>query len=196
MRTRTQILVRGIVQGVGFRPYIFSLATRRALRGQVFNNTRGVIIDVEGEARAIEQLINEIKLNPPPLSIIESVEHNSNLAPANYSDFSIVESASSGEKFVPISADVATCEDCLREMFDEKDRRYRYPFINCTNCGPRFTIIEDIPYDRAQTTMRDFPMCKDCRAEYENPLDRRFHAEPTACARLRPTSVFDRCARP
>ena len=182
MRTRTQILVRGIVQGVGFRPYIFSLATERALRGQVFNNTRGVIIDVEGEARAIEQLINEIKLNPPPLSIIESVEHDSNLAPANYSDFSIVESISSGEKFVPISADVATCEDCLREMFDEKDRRYRYPFINCTNCGPRFTIIEDVPYDRAQTTMRDFPMCKDCRAEYENPLDRRFHAEPTACA--------------
>jgi hydrogenase maturation protein HypF len=186
MATRTQILVRGIVQGVGFRPYIFSLARQRALRGHVFNNTRGVIIDVEGEARAIEQLINEIKLNPPPLSVIESVEHSDNLAPANYSDFSIVESASSGEKIVPISADVATCNDCLREMFDNRDRRYGYPFINCTNCGPRFTIIEDIPYDRAQTTMRDFPMCEDCRAEYENPLDRRFHAEPIACAACGP----------
>ncbi|MGA9770979.1 MAG: carbamoyltransferase HypF [Blastocatellia bacterium] len=186
MRTRTQILVRGIVQGVGFRPYIFSLARQRSLRGQVFNNTRGVVIDVEGEARAIKQLIDEIRLNPPPLSVIESVEHNDNPIPANYSDFSIVESATSGEKFAPVSADVATCEDCLREMFDKKDRRYRYPFINCTNCGPRFTIIEDIPYDRAKTTMRDFAMCGDCRAEYKNPLDRRFHAEPVACAMCGP----------
>ncbi len=182
MATRTQILVRGIVQGVGFRPFIFSLANSRALRGQVFNNGAGVIIDVEGESGAIAQLVDEIKLNAPPLSLIESVELKDNLSPANYPDFRIIESDSSGEKFVPISADVATCADCLKEMFDPQDRRYRYPFINCTNCGPRFTIIENVPYDRAQTTMSEFAMCDACRAEYENPNDRRFHAEPTACA--------------
>ncbi len=181
MATRTQILVRGIVQGVGFRPYVFSLASRRSLRGRVFNNTAGVIIDVEGEPRAIEQFLNEIGSNPPPLARIESVECSGVLDPANYADFRIVESAQAGKKFVPISADTATCGDCLRELFDPGDRRYRYPFINCTNCGPRFTIIEGVPYDRAQTTMRNFPMCAECRAEYENPLDRRFHAEPTAC---------------
>jgi hydrogenase maturation protein HypF len=180
--TRVQILVRGIVQGVGFRPYVFSLARRRTLTGRVFNNTTGVLIDVEGDASTIEGFINELKLNPPPLALIESIEQSPNLDPANYADFLIVESDASGEKFMPISADISTCADCLREMFDSENRRYRYPFINCTACGPRFTIIEDIPYDREKTTMRDFEMCDACRAEYENPLDRRFHAEPTACA--------------
>jgi hydrogenase maturation protein HypF len=184
--TRAQILVRGIVQGVGFRPYVFSLARRRTLTGRVFNNTTGVLIDVEGDASAIESFINELKLNPPPLSLIESIERSPNLDPANYADFLIVESEASGEKFMPISADISTCEDCLREMFDSENRRYRYPFINCTACGPRFTIIEDIPYDREKTTMRDFEMCDECRAEYENPLDRRFHAEATACAACGP----------
>ena len=184
--TRVQILVRGIVQGVGFRPYVYSLARQGALRGQVFNNTTGVLIDVEGEDSAIEQFINEITLNPPPLSQIESIQRNNNLDSANYHDFRIVESASEGVTLVPVSADVATCADCLRELFDAQDRRHRYPFINCTNCGPRFTIIEGIPYDRSQTTMRDFEMCALCRAEYENPLDRRFHAEPTACPQCGP----------
>lgn len=179
--TRVQILVRGIVQGVGFRPFVFSLARACALRGQVFNNATGVLIDVEGECATIEQFIDEITANPPTLSMIESVERSDHLDPANYRDFRIVESAAGGDKFVPISADVATCADCLRELFDPQDRRYRYPFINCTNCGPRFTIIEDIPYDRDKTTMRHYEMCAACRAEYENPLDRRFHAEPTAC---------------
>lgn len=186
MTTRTQILVRGIVQGVGFRPYIYSLASRRSLKGRVFNNTAGVVIDVEGEARAIEQFVNEIRLNPPPLSQVEAVECSEHLAPADYHDFRIVESAAAGAKFAPISADIATCEDCLRELFDPRDRRYRYPFINCTNCGPRFTIIEGVPYDRARTTMRDFEMCAACRNEYENPLDRRFHAEPIACSACGP----------
>ena len=181
-----QILVRGIVQGVGFRPYIFSLARRSALRGQVLNNTTGVLIDVEGEGSSIEQFIKDITANPPPLSLIESIERSDDLDPAHYRDFHIVESETNGDKFVPISPDVATCEDCLRELFDPHDRRYRYPFINCTNCGPRFTIIEDIPYDRRQTTMRDFTMCEACRVEYENPHDRRFHAEPTACAACGP----------
>ncbi|MBA3806055.1 MAG: carbamoyltransferase HypF, partial [Acidobacteria bacterium] len=186
MPTRTQILIKGIVQGVGFRPYIFSLARRRALKGQVLNNITGVLIDVEGEGCTIEEFIKEIRTNSPPLSLIESVERNDNLDLAHYEDFRIVESASSGEKFTPIPADIATCADCLRELFDPHDRRHRYPFINCTNCGPRFTIIEGIPYDREQTTMRHFAMCAWCRAEYENPLDRRFHAEPTACARCGP----------
>ena len=184
--TRVQILVRGIVQGVGFRPFVYSLAARGALRGQVLNNTAGVLIDVEGEDEAIERFINEITLNPPPLSQIESIQRHDNLDSANYHDFRIVESAQGGAKLAAVSADVATCADCLRELFDARDRRYRYPFINCTNCGPRFTIIEGIPYDRAQTTMRDFEMCAGCRAEYENPLDRRFHAEPTACPQCGP----------
>ncbi|MFL6278301.1 MAG: carbamoyltransferase HypF [Blastocatellia bacterium] len=181
MDARVQILVRGIVQGVGFRPFIFSQAQRRALKGRVLNNTTGVFIDVEGEIDAIGQLIDEIRLSPPPLSVIESVERRDHLTPANYADFRIVESDAAGEKFIPISADIATCDDCLKELFDPADRRYRYPFINCTNCGPRFTIIEDVPYDRDKTTMWEFVMCAACRAEYENPLDRRFHAEPTAC---------------
>jgi hydrogenase maturation protein HypF len=181
MMARTQILVRGIVQGVGFRPYVFSLARRRALRGRVFNNPDGVVIDVEGEQHEIDQFLDEIGMHPPPLAQIESVECRGLLNPANYPDFRIIESAPAGKKFAPVSADVATCRDCLRELFDPRDRRYRYPFINCTNCGPRFSIVEGIPYDRAQTTMRDFPMCGACRAEYENPRDRRFHAEATAC---------------
>jgi hydrogenase maturation protein HypF len=175
-----------MVQGVGFRPYVFSLARRRALKGQVLNNTTGVLIDVEGEGCTIEEFVNEIRTHAPPLSIIESVERSDNLDLAHYRDFRIVESAADGERVTPISADVATCADCLRELLDPRDRRYRYPFINCTNCGPRFTIVEDIPYDRAQTTMRDFEMCAACRAEYENPHDRRFHAEPTACPQCGP----------
>ena len=184
MVTRSEILVRGIVQGVGFRPFVYSQASRRALRGRVRNNITGVLIEVEGKHGDIEKFIGDLTSNAPPLSLIESVECNHNLAPADYLDFVILESTrdtQQGEKFVPISADVSTCDDCLKELFDPQDRRYQYPFINCTNCGPRFTIIEDIPYDRANTTMRDFEMCADCRAEYENPLDRRFHAEPTGC---------------
>jgi hydrogenase maturation protein HypF len=182
MATRVQILVRGVVQGVGFRPYIFSLARRRDLRGHVLNNTTGVLIDVEGETNAIEQFIKEIELVPPPLSRIESVERRDDLSLANYPEFRIAESESAGRKSVPIMADIGVCADCLRELFDPRDRRYRYPFINCVNCGPRFTIIEDVPYDRSKTTMREFAMCNECRAEYQNPFDRRFHAEPTACA--------------
>ena len=184
MITRSEILVRGIVQGVGFRPFVYSQASRRQLRGSVRNNTAGVLIEVEGTHGEIEKFVSDLRLNAPPLSTIESVECNHNLTPADYSDFVILESAhhaQTGEPFVPISADVGTCDDCLKELFDPDDRRYQYPFINCTNCGPRFTIIEDIPYDRARTTMREFEMCAECRAEYEDPLNRRFHAEPTGC---------------
>lgn len=186
METRTQILVRGIVQGVGFRPYVFSLARQRVLRGRVFNNSYGVLIEVEGEEQAIEQFVSDLITYLPPLAVIESVERRDDLIPANFGDFQIIESEVSAEKFVPIPADIATCDDCLRELFDPRDRRFRYPFINCTNCGPRFTIIQDIPYDRARTTMREFVMCGECRSEYENPHDRRFHAEPIACSACGP----------
>ena len=162
--TRVRLLVRGLVQGVGFRPYIFALARRCDLRGQVRNNPTGVLIDVEGDDSAVEQFVKEMASNPPPLARIESIERRDILDATNYQDFRIVESASGGETSTAVSADTGTCGDCLRELFDPRDRRYRYPFINCTNCGPRFTIIEDIPYDRARTTMRDFVMCEACRA--------------------------------
>ena len=189
MVTRSEILVRGIVQGVGFRPFVYTQASRRDLRGRVWNDTTGVSIEVEGNHGDIVQFVTDLKANAPPLSAIESVECNHNLAPVDYPDFVILESVNEpteSEQFVPISADVATCDDCLKELFDPDDRRYQYPFINCTNCGPRFTIIEDIPYDRARTTMREFEMCAECRAEYEDPLNRRFHAEPTGCTACGP----------
>jgi hydrogenase maturation protein HypF len=186
MITRSQIMVKGIVQGVGFRPFIYSHASRLALCGRVLNNTTGVLIEVEGNHGAIEQFISDITANPPPLSTIESVECSHDLAPVEYSDFLILESAHEGERFVPISPDISTCDDCLTELFDPQDRRFQYPFINCTNCGPRFTIVENVPYDREFTTMRDFVMCRECRVEYEDPLNRRFHAEPTACSRCGP----------
>jgi hydrogenase maturation protein HypF len=182
-----------MVQGVGFRPFVYVAASRRALRGRVRNNTTGVLIEVEGEHGDIEQFVSELRKNAPPLSAIESVECNHHLAPAAYDDFLILESiheTGNGAALVPISPDVATCDECLRELFTPDNRRYRYPFINCTNCGPRFTIVENIPYDRAQTTMRDFEMCADCRREYEDPRDRRFHAEPIACPACGPQVVL------
>jgi len=154
MITRIQIQVQGIVQGVGFRPFIYSLARRHSLTGRVLNNESGVLIDVEGEREAIDQFLSALKSQPPALAKIESVKCDDNLERAYYTDFRIFESVSDGPKFVPISPDVATCDDCLRELFDPRDRRFRYPFINCTNCGPRFTIIEDVPYDRASRTLR------------------------------------------
>ena len=173
--------MRGIVQGVGFRPFVYSNASRRALHGRVLNNAAGVLIDLEGEASEIDHFVHELQSNPPPLASIESIERLADLVPLDYADFQILESDSVGRKSAAVSADVGTCDDCLRELFDKSDRRYRYPFINCTNCGPRFTIVKRVPYDRKNTTMQSFEMCAACRAEYENPLDRRFHAEPTAC---------------
>lgn len=189
MERRIQILVRGIVQGVGFRPYVFSLAQKAELRGQVHNNAAGVLIDVEGDGYAIARFLDQLQTYPPPLAHIDSLE-STDLNPADYQDFRIVESDPAGERLVSISPDIATCADCLREMFNPDDRRYRYPFNNCTNCGPRFTIIKSVPYDRERTTMSEFEMCGECRAEYENPLDRRFHAEPTACPRCGPQLSF------
>ncbi|MGH9766225.1 MAG: Sua5/YciO/YrdC/YwlC family protein, partial [Blastocatellia bacterium] len=186
MARRVQILVQGVAQGMEFRPHVFSLARRRSLRGHALNNATGVLIDVEGETSAIEQFINEIKLGPPALAQIEPVERRDDPALANYLEFRIAGSESAGRNPVPISPYIATCADCLRELFDPRGRRYRYPFIYCGACGPRFTIVEDAPDDREKTTMREFAICGECRAEYENPLNRRFHTEPAACAACGP----------
>ncbi|MDI6814466.1 MAG: carbamoyltransferase HypF [Dehalococcoidales bacterium] len=177
---RARIMVRGIVQGVGFRPFIYRLANDHELKGWVLNSTEGVVIEVEGCPKRLEEFISEITLRAPPLAVIEKVE-TSLLPPVGYHSFIIQASREEEGKFVLISPDICICPDCLRELFDPLDRRYRYPFINCTNCGPRFTIIKDIPYDRPKTTMAVFQMCPSCEGEYYNPSDRRFHAQPNAC---------------
>ncbi|HID93538.1 MAG TPA: carbamoyltransferase HypF, partial [bacterium (Candidatus Stahlbacteria)] len=177
---RLKLTVKGIVQGVGFRPFIYSLAKKYALNGFVLNNTEGVEIEVEGEHQNLREFIKDIRRASPPISSIEAIEETQ-LPFFGYKEFVIKESAKKDASSLLISPDIATCDDCLRELFDPKDRRLGYPFINCTNCGPRFTIIKDIPYDRPRTTMSKFVMCKDCREEYENPQNRRFHAQPNAC---------------
>ncbi len=177
--------VRGIVQGVGFRPFVYGLATRNNLRGWVCNTSEDVRIEVEGEARAVEQFLSELKTNAPPLAHIEDIT-TSYHPPAGYKKFEIRPSIAQEGKYQLISPDIATCQACLTELVNPHDRRYHYPFTNCTNCGPRFTIIEDMPYDRPKTTMRYFQMCPRCQAEYDNPLDRRFHAQPNACPECGP----------
>ncbi|MCZ2097585.1 MAG: carbamoyltransferase HypF [Anaerolineae bacterium] len=174
------IHVSGVVQGVGFRPFIYGLAQRHALTGWVMNTSSGVEIEVQGDAAALDAFAAAITAEAPPLSRIDRVT----VAPSaanGCATFEIRRSAAQPGVYQPISPDVATCEACLAEVFDPANRRYRYAFTNCTHCGPRFTIIRDIPYDRPATTMAAFEMCPDCRAEYENPLDRRFHAQPNAC---------------
>ena len=185
MEVRRQIEVSGIVQGVGFRPYVYRLATGRRLRGTIRNTSAGVTIEIQGPAETVQDFVERLAAEAPPLARITSLaihELPCDDVPCNGDlDFRIVHSHEGEEVRTLISPDVAICQDCLREMFDPNDRRYRYPFINCTNCGPRFTIIRDIPYDRPSTSMAMFPMCPACLAEYENPLDRRFHAQPNAC---------------
>jgi hydrogenase maturation protein HypF len=170
----------GIVQGVGFRPFVYKLATRLELKGWVRNTSAGVDIEVDGENDQLDMFVKLLKDDAPSLSRID--EFTASRGPASgFSSFEIVHSEAVEGAFQPISPDVSICPDCLREMLDPSDRRYRYPFINCTNCGPRFTIIKDIPYDRPKTTMADFPMCPDCEREYTDPTNRRFHAQPVAC---------------
>jgi hydrogenase maturation protein HypF len=179
-KTRQRLHVTGIVQGVGFRPFVYSLASQLDLAGWVSNTSSGVIIEVEGESQSLDQFQSKLITQAPPLAHIEKVEAQE-LPPDGFTHFEIRASQVEPGAFQPISPDIATCDDCLREMNDPRDRRYRYPFTNCTNCGPRFTIIKDIPYDRPETTMAAFPMCPDCAREYHDPLDRRFHAQPVAC---------------
>lgn len=175
--------VQGIVQGVGFRPFIYALALRHGLAGWVCNDIEGVQIEVEGEPEALDAFLCAVTEEAPPLAVIESLCWQA-CGVQNVQGFQIAQShvgQSGALRHALISPDVALCADCLHELLDPADRRYRYPFINCTNCGPRFTITRSVPYDRATTTMAGFPMCRQCRGEYENPLDRRFHAQPNAC---------------
>jgi hydrogenase maturation protein HypF len=178
--TASRFQVRGIVQGVGFRPFVYQLAMKYRLLGEVSNNADGVTIRLEGPATDIEKFHENLIGTPPPLAQITDVEVHSE-TPAGYRDFSITKSKGAAHKATLISPDMAVCDDCRQEMFDPRDRRFGYPFINCTNCGPRYTIIDDIPYDRPKTSMRHFRMCPECQAEYDDPMDRRFHAQPNAC---------------
>ncbi len=180
VRERRVISVRGIVQGVGFRPFIHALARRHGLAGLVRNDAEGVRIEAEGSSEALDLFLRGIEEEAPPLAVVEAVGWKK-LAARRETAFRIEESREGTRRRALVSPDVATCEDCLAELFDPADRRYRHPFTNCTNCGPRFTITRSVPYDRAMTTMADFTMCPDCRNEYDDPTDRRFHAQPNAC---------------
>jgi hydrogenase maturation protein HypF len=178
---RRTILVHGIVQGVGFRPFVYNLATRLQLNGSVRNQSGSVFIEVEGEPACMDRFLAELRQRPPPLARIDNLTWAPEV-PRGDMDFRIESSQTGAGEPIFFSPDVATCDQCLAEMFDPKDRRYLYPFLNCTNCGPRLTIIRGAPYDRPRTTMASFVMCAACRAEYEDPANRRFHAQPTACA--------------
>ncbi len=178
--TRLKLAIRGAVQGVGFRPFVFRLATGLGLTGWVNNAPQGVFIEVEGSRGGLESLLLRLEAEKPPRSFIQSLEATW-LDAIGYDEFEIRESDSHGDKSALVLPDIATCSDCLREIFDPTNRRFRYPLTNCTICGPRFSIIDSLPYDRANTSMRGFKMCPACRAEYDNPRDRRFHAQPNAC---------------
>jgi hydrogenase maturation protein HypF len=184
--TRLRLRIKGRVQGVGFRPFVFNLACSLGLRGFVKNSSQGVVIEIEGDEK--ENFLHQLRTSPPPLAEIESIE-TEELPPAGYNEFTILESTDEGS-FTHVSPDVSTCEDCLRELLDPSDRRYLYPFINCTNCGPRYSITEALPYDRPNTTMRVFRMCPACEKEYHDPRNRRFHAQPNACAKCGPVLEF------
>jgi hydrogenase maturation protein HypF len=185
---RLYIVVRGAVQGVGFRPFVYRLATELNLLGWVNNTAAGVLIEIEGRKEQLETFLTRLPLEKPPRSLIENIETKW-LNPVGYTDFTIRHS-SGGEKNTIVLPDLATCPDCLADIFDPNNRRYRYPFTNCTNCGPRYSIVESLPYDRKSTTMKGFNQCPDCLREYENPLDRRFHAQPNACAHCGPQISF------
>ncbi|HYM46312.1 MAG TPA: carbamoyltransferase HypF [Solirubrobacteraceae bacterium] len=187
VRARVRAQVEGVVQGVGFRPFVYRLAREHALGGWVRNDSQGVLLEVEGETAAVERFLARLSVEAPPLAAIARVSART-LGPTGEQEFSILRSAAGGTAAeVSVGPDAAPCEECLRELFDPRDRRHRYPFVNCTDCGPRFTILRDVPYDRPQTTMAGFAMCAECRAEYEDPASRRFHAQPNACPTCGPS---------
>ena len=185
VRRRSRVRVEGVVQGVGFRPHVYRLACTLGLGGYVLNDERGVLLEVEGSPEAVGRFLECLVDEPPPLARIERFLPET-IAATGTAAFEILASVRAGAPQALVSPDTATCAECLAEMNDPCDRRYRYPFINCTNCGPRFTIAIGIPYDRRLTTMADFAMCERCRAEYEDPGDRRFHAQPNACPECGP----------
>ena len=178
--TGARLIVTGLVQGVGFRPFIYNLAKQLNIRGWVRNTSDGVEICIDADQDTLETFIARIKEDSPPLSVINAIKVES-CPRFNFSLFEIVPSKSVPNSIQPVSPDICICEECLRELYDPSDRRFQYPFINCTNCGPRFTIIKDLPYDRHMTTMEGFKLCSDCAREYSDPTDRRFHAQPVAC---------------
>ena len=178
--SRVRARVEGTVQGVGFRPYVYRLAGELGVAGHVLNDSRGVVVEVEAAEETVERFLARLPAEAPPLASVERVTAE-RLEELGERGFFIRESPNGGEPNAAVTPDTATCADCLAELFDPADRRFRYPFTNCTNCGPRFTIVRDVPYDRPSTTMAGFEMCAACRAEYGNPLDRRFHAQPNAC---------------
>ncbi|WP_233576060.1 carbamoyltransferase HypF [Saccharopolyspora rhizosphaerae] len=179
-QVRVSVRVEGVVQGVGFRPFAHGLATRLGLGGHVGNDSDGVFVEVEGDRSAIEKFLDSLQTEAPALAVVDAVR-SEEIAPVGEAEFRIVASPTGGQTNTLVSADSATCEDCLAELHDPADRRYRYPFVNCTHCGPRFTIVRGIPYDRPLTTMAGFPMCPACAREYDDPRDRRFHAQPVCC---------------
>jgi hydrogenase maturation protein HypF len=181
-----RITVHGVVQGVGFRPFIYRLAHEQGLAGWVRNTSGSVEIEVEGEESSVDRLLQEIEKSAPPMARIEEIA-SSPMPPTGYTGFKIIESFPEAGQYQLVSPDIATCNACRGEIFSPANRRYGYPFTNCTNCGPRFTIIEDIPYDRPLTTMKHFTMCPQCQREYDDPLDRRFHAQPNACPACGPS---------
>jgi hydrogenase maturation protein HypF len=193
---RTAVRVEGIVQGVGFRPFVYALATRLGLGGLVGNDVDGVFAEVEGSAAAITEFLSALERDAPPLARVERVTAT-RMPPTGAAGFEIVASEPTGRRSTLIAADTATCSDCLHELADPSDRRFRYPFINCTNCGPRFTIVRDVPYDRPLTTMAGFEMCEQCAAEYHDPANRRFHAQPTCCPACGPRmTLLDQSGKP
>jgi hydrogenase maturation protein HypF len=179
-RRRIRARVEGTVQGVGFRPYVYRLAVELSLGGFILNDERGVVLEVEGAPVTVDDFLRRLPAEAPPLARVERVA-SEDVAATGERAFTIKESEVSGAPDAPVTPDTATCDECLAELFDPADRRYRYPFINCTNCGPRFTIVRGVPYDRPLTTMASFRMCEPCLAEYSDPADRRFHAQPNAC---------------
>jgi len=185
-RARLRVRVTGTVQGVGFRPYVYRLAGELSLGGFVLNDAHGVLIEVEGSAPVVDRFLERLPSEAPPLAVLEHVV-SEDAIPVGDRSFAIRESLGGEVPDASVMPDTATCDDCLRELFDPSDRRFRYPFINCTNCGPRFTSVRGVPYDRPLTTMSSFAMCAPCRGEYENPANRRFHAQPNACAACGPS---------
>jgi hydrogenase maturation protein HypF len=177
---RVRARVDGTVQGVGYRPFVYRLAGELGITGWVLNDERGVLVEAEGPPDAVHVFLARLSADAPPLADVRGIEAQ-DVPVVGEAGFEIVSSVHGGAATAPVTPDSATCEDCLAELADPSDRRYRYPFLNCTNCGPRFTIVRGIPYDRPLTTMADFQMCDACRAEYEDPADRRFHAQPNAC---------------
>src|SRR5271166_1634057 len=180
MATACSIRVRGVVQGVGFRPFVYRLAQANSLNGWVLNGEEGVEIHLEGSEKGLEGFVRDLKAQPPPAASIAEIDVQPAL-PEGFQEFTIRTSQRGERPTVRISPDLPACDDCLRELFDSTDRRYWYPYINCTNCGPRYSVVVALPYDRPNTTMKQWPLDAFCEKEYRDPANRRFHAQPVAC---------------